>query len=64
VREPLSAFLSAGGGPARDFVRSVRRLRVLSANEVSRIGDATRLFFSVNAPEDLERARAMVAAAK
>lgn len=64
VREPLSAFLSGGGGPARDFVRSVRRLRVLSANEVERIGDPTRLFFSVNTPEDLERARAMVAAAK
>jgi molybdopterin-guanine dinucleotide biosynthesis protein A len=64
VREPLSAFLSGGGGPARDFVRGVRRLRVLSTNEVSRIGDPSRLFFSVNTPEDLERARAMAAAAK
>jgi molybdopterin-guanine dinucleotide biosynthesis protein A len=64
VREPLSAFLSSGGGAARDFVRRVPRLRVLSANEVSRIGDPTRLFFSVNTPEDLEQARAMVAAAK
>jgi molybdopterin-guanine dinucleotide biosynthesis protein A len=64
VRGPLSAFLSAGGGPAGGFVRSLPRLRVLSANEVSRIGNPTRLFFSVNTPEDLERARAMVAAAK
>jgi molybdopterin-guanine dinucleotide biosynthesis protein A len=64
VRAPLSAFLSAGGGPARDFLGSLPRLRVLSANEVARLGDPTRLFFSVNTPEDLERAKAMVAAAK
>ena len=64
VRDPLSAFLSAGGGPARDFLRSLPRLRILSAPEVARVGDPSRLFFSVNTRDDLERANAMVAAPK
>jgi molybdopterin-guanine dinucleotide biosynthesis protein A len=61
VRPALSAFLEAGGGAARDFIRTLPRVRLLSAADVARIGDARRLFFSVNSPEDLARARAMAA---
>jgi molybdopterin-guanine dinucleotide biosynthesis protein A len=64
VRAPLSAFLSAGGGSARDFLRNRPRLRVLSADEVSRVGDPSRLFFSVNTAADLEHANAMAITAK
>jgi molybdopterin-guanine dinucleotide biosynthesis protein A len=61
VREPLAAFLGAGGGAAHEFVRSLTRLHVLPARGVAGAGDPKRLLFSVNSPADLERARAMLA---
>lgn len=64
VREPLESFLRGGGGAARDFIASARGVRRLPASDVSAIGDARRLFFSVNTPEDLARARAMAAGAE
>lgn len=64
VREPLTAFLRAGGGSAGDFLRALPNRRVLSASEISSLGDPARLFFSVNTPADLERARGMASATK
>jgi molybdopterin-guanine dinucleotide biosynthesis protein A len=55
----LAAFLERGGGAAREFVRQVQRVHRLPIADVARVGDPRRLFFSVNTPEDLERARAM-----
>jgi molybdopterin-guanine dinucleotide biosynthesis protein A len=63
VRQPLAAFLGAGGGAAHEFVRSVTRLHVLPTRVVAGAGDPKRLLFSVNRPADLERARAMLAGA-
>lgn len=62
VRERLGAFLDGGGGAARDFLRRLARVHVISATEVERVGDGRQLFFSVNTPDDLERARAMARA--
>lgn len=56
----LAAFLERGGA-ARDFVRQVERVHRIPIAEVARIGDPRRLFFSVNTPDDLERARTMAA---
>lgn len=64
IRPALTRFLEAGGGPARDFVGQMARVSRLSAEQVARCGDATRLFFSVNTFEDLATARAMTAPAK
>ena len=57
----LAAFLDGGGGAARDFVRQVERVHRIAIADVERIGDPRRLFFSVNTPDDLERAREMAA---
>lgn len=62
VRESLLAFLEAGGGAARDFLRTLPRVHLVSTADTARLGDPKRLFFSVNTPEDLERARAMAKA--
>jgi molybdopterin-guanine dinucleotide biosynthesis protein A len=64
VREPLSDFFESGGGAARDFLRSLSRVHLVPAVDVEQIGDARRLFFSVNTAEDLERARAMAEATR
>lgn len=64
VREPLARFLERGGGAAHEFVTRLPHLHRLPLAEVRRTGDPDRLFFSVNTPEDLERARAMAKAAK
>jgi molybdopterin-guanine dinucleotide biosynthesis protein A len=55
----LAGFLESGGGAARDFVRQVPRVHRVPIAEVAKLGDPQRMFFSVNTPEDLERARAM-----
>lgn len=55
----LATFLERGAGAARDFVRQAPRVHRVPLAEVARIGDPRRLFFSVNTPEDLERARDM-----
>jgi molybdopterin-guanine dinucleotide biosynthesis protein A len=59
LRTALTAFLQAGGGAARDFVRQVETVHQIPIAEVARIGDPSRLFLSVNTPEDLERARSL-----
>jgi molybdopterin-guanine dinucleotide biosynthesis protein A len=64
VRKPLAAFLSAGGGAAHEFLKSLPRLHVLPTREVAWAGDPKRLLFSVNTPADLESARAMLARGK
>ena len=55
----LAGFLERGGGAAREFVRQVPRVHRIPIADVATLGDPQRLFFSVNTPEDLERARAM-----
>lgn len=64
VHKPLADFLSAGGGPAHEFLRSLPRLHVLTTQQVSWVGDPKRMLFSVNTPDDLERARAMLVSGK
>lgn len=59
VARSLASFLDRGGGAARDFVRQVPRVHRIPLADVARIGDPQRLFFSVNTPDELERARAM-----
>ena len=59
VLPPLTAYLHSGGGPARDFLfERVQATRIPLA-DVARFGEPQRLFFSVNTPDDLEKARAM-----
>lgn len=53
---PLATWLSAGGGPARDFLAGVAVHR-LSMADVSRHGDPTLLLMSVNTVDELEHAR-------
>lgn len=62
----LSAYLRAGGGAARDFIRQVPRVRRIPLTDTVRVvgGDPRQLFLSVNTPDDLEQARAMVAGAR
>jgi molybdopterin-guanine dinucleotide biosynthesis protein A len=55
----LSRFLEDGGGAAHAFVERLDRLHILPDETVRRFGDPDQLFFSVNTPEDLARARAM-----
>lgn len=62
VHTALREFLGRGGGAARDFVGAVDGVHHLPAHEVARFGDPRRLFFSVNTPDDLARARAMASA--
>jgi molybdopterin-guanine dinucleotide biosynthesis protein A len=63
VQPALSAFLEKGGGAAREFIARVNVRRVpLSMSQ--RAGDPDRLFFSVNTPEDLLRARAIATSAE
>jgi molybdenum cofactor guanylyltransferase len=63
ILRSLSAFLDAGGGPARDFLGSVEVVHRVPISTVRRIGDPERLFFSVNTPDDLARANEMTATA-
>lgn len=62
VHAALREFLGRGGGAARDFVDALDGVHHLPANEVATFGDPRRLFFSVNTPDDLARARAMASA--
>jgi molybdopterin-guanine dinucleotide biosynthesis protein A len=59
VLPSLSQFLERGGGAARDFIGRASRVHLLPAVDVASVGDPRRMFFSVNTPADLERARAM-----
>jgi molybdopterin-guanine dinucleotide biosynthesis protein A len=60
VFRSLTAFLDAGGGPARDFLRSYDRVHRVPLAAIGEVGDPDRLFFSVNTHDDLVRANAMV----
>ncbi|MEX2179923.1 MAG: molybdenum cofactor guanylyltransferase [Gemmatimonadaceae bacterium] len=59
VRTPLTRFLAEGGGPARDFIRGLERVRLESASDLGVLDSPGRLYFSVNSTADLDRARAM-----
>jgi molybdenum cofactor guanylyltransferase len=52
----LAAYVSPGGGPARDFLAGVAMHRLPLA-DVKRHGDPNVLLMSVNTEDDLERAR-------
>jgi molybdopterin-guanine dinucleotide biosynthesis protein A len=59
---PLFAdFFAGGGGAARDFINRVPSVHRVSIDVIRRIGDPTRLFFSVNTPDDLAHARTLAA---
>jgi molybdopterin-guanine dinucleotide biosynthesis protein A len=62
IQPALADFLGAGGGPARDFLARVARVRRIPLAEVARVGDPERLLMSFNTPDDLERTRALAAA--
>jgi molybdopterin-guanine dinucleotide biosynthesis protein A len=55
----IDRFLAAGGGAAHEFLRRLPGAVRLPLREVARLGDPDRLFFSVNTPQDLQRARTM-----
>jgi molybdopterin-guanine dinucleotide biosynthesis protein A len=59
----LTAFLESGGGAAREFIALVNARRLPIAM-IQRAGDPDRLFFNVNTPEDLLRARAIAGSAQ
>ena len=53
----LTAFLERGGGAARGFIAQVKRVHRVPLRDVATFGDAATMFFSVNTPEELARAR-------
>lgn len=60
VAGALASFLAHKPGAPRDFLAQVSRVHRLTLPEIERLGDPRQLFMSVNTPEDLARARAMV----
>jgi molybdenum cofactor guanylyltransferase len=59
----IEASLDRGDFRLRSFVRALANVKVIRLDEVSRIGDPSRLFFNVNTVEDLVVAERMVAGA-
>lgn len=57
----LTAFLTHGGGPARDFLARVARMHRIPARDVAAFGDPATMFLSVNTSQDLARARTIAA---
>lgn len=57
----LTRYLDEGRGAAHDFIARLDRVHYLAAPDVAKLGDADRLFLSVNTSGDLERARAIAA---
>lgn len=55
----LDQFLASGGGSAREFLARLPRVHIVPLHVTATFGDPARLFFSVNTPGDLARARAM-----
>ena len=55
----IEAFLASGGGAAHRFLRQLAGVALLPLRDVARFGNPELLFFSVNTPADLDRARAM-----
>lgn len=64
VAAPLSRFLESGGGAAGDFIATLETAHYLPTADLATLGDPARIFFSVNTPADLERARAMAGTTK
>lgn len=64
ARAPLARFFAEGGGAARNFLGRLPGVHRVPISEVARVGDPRRLFFSINTPDDLQRARAMMASAE
>ncbi len=60
VAEAMAAAIGRGDFRAIAFHDSVR-VGILTLEEVATFGDPAELFFNVNTPEDLERARAIAA---
>ncbi len=63
VLQPLRAFLDQGGGPAHDFISATDGVHRIPLSELGSFGDPAAMFFSVNSPGDLSRARTIAAAA-
>lgn len=59
----LSAFLDRGGGAARDFISQSSSVHRIPMKDVVGFGNPGTMFFSVNSPDDLTRARTIAAAA-
>lgn len=57
----FSDFFARGGGAARDFIKRVPSVHRIPIETIRRVGDPTRLFFSVNTPDDLALARTVAA---
>jgi molybdopterin-guanine dinucleotide biosynthesis protein A len=64
LREALRVFLDAGGGAAHDFIARTQDVHTLPISAVRGFGDPRQLFFSVNTPDDLVRARAIATSTK
>lgn len=58
----LSAFLTRGGGPARDFIAESDGVHRIPLNDLASFGDPTVMLSSVNTPRDLSRARTVATA--
>ena len=61
VLAPLSAFLTRGGGSARDFIAESDGVHRIPRNDLRSFGDPAVMFSSVNTPGDLSRARTIAA---
>lgn len=57
---PIDLFLAAGGGSAHDLVARLPNVYYVPQAVTARFGDPRVLFSSVNTPQDLARARAIV----
>lgn len=64
VHGALREFLTGGGGAARDFLATVDSLHRIPLRDVSRFGEPATLFFNVNSPDDLARARTIADSAR
>ena len=61
VLPALTAFLSAGGGAARDFLARLQQVHRIPLHDVATFGDPSTIFLSVNSADDLARARTIAA---
>lgn len=59
-RPALDDWLDSGHSGAAEFLTRCAGVHRVPAAEVARFGDPARLFFSVNTPDALERAEAML----
>ena len=59
AQAPIERYLAEGGGSASDLVARLPRVHRMPRSVTERFGDPGVLFFSVNTPQDLARARAI-----